>query len=226
MVDRRRQVGAGEQPALLPHLDRHRARTDAVQDLPRQRIRHHAERRGVQHQGCGVGRREAVVQPVRPEIRDRRHVDHQLARSSRAGWSAAKAFRTSRADAGPCTAGLEQSAGRRSLTRIAALICFGARRTKPPRPMPGWYVIPRMRLGHPAVKLPIANVRWCPMAPARAAVLPVENPAKTDIFAPIATFQRTRAAANPDIDENRSLPYKPRNCPRWPGSTGGGSFGP
>ena len=29
-----------------------------------------------------------------------------------------------------------------------------------------------------------------------------------------------------NIDENRSLPYKPRNCPRWPGLTGGGSFGP
>jgi len=27
------------------------------------------------------------------------------------------------------------------------------------------------------------------------------------------------------IDENRSLPYKPANCPRWPGLTGGGSFG-
>ena len=37
-----------------------------------------------------------------------------------------------------------------------------------------------------------------------------KNTAKTDIFAPIATFQRTRAAATPDIDENRSLPYKPR----------------
>ena len=37
-----------------------------------------------------------------------------------------------------------------------------------------------------------------------------KNPAKTDIFAPIATFQRTDAAAPRDIDENRSLPYKPR----------------
>ena len=55
-------------------------------------------------------------------------------------------------------------------------------------------------------------------------LLAPKNPAKTDIFAPIATFQRTADAAAPDIDENRSLPYKPRNCPRWPGSTGGGSF--
>ena len=37
-----------------------------------------------------------------------------------------------------------------------------------------------------------------------------KNPAKTDIFAPIATIQRTPGAATPDIDENRSLPYKPR----------------
>jgi large subunit ribosomal protein L34 len=38
----------------------------------------------------------------------------------------------------------------------------------------------------------------------------LKNPAKTDIFAPIATFQRTDIAARRDIDENRSLPYKPR----------------
>ena len=53
----------------------------------------------------------------------------------------------------------------------------------------------------------------------------LKNPAKTDIFAPIATFQRTDIAAPRDIDENRGLPYKPRNCPRWPGLPGGGSFG-
>src|SRR6476620_9592411 len=41
-------------------------------------------------------------------------------------------------------------------------------------------------------------------------LLALKNPAKTDIFAPIATFQRTDAAAPRDIDENRSLPYKPR----------------
>jgi ribosomal protein L34 len=37
-----------------------------------------------------------------------------------------------------------------------------------------------------------------------------KNPAKPEIFASIATFQRTADAAAPDIDENRSLPYKPR----------------
>ena len=47
------------------------------------------------------------------------------------------------------------------------------------------------------------------MAAARRPLAP-KNPVKTDIFAAIATFQRTAAAATPDIDENRSLPYKPR----------------
>ena len=43
MVDRRRQIGAGQQPALLAHLDGDRAGADAGEDLPRQRVRHHAE---------------------------------------------------------------------------------------------------------------------------------------------------------------------------------------
>ena len=42
MVDRIRQIGAGEQTALLTHLDGDRAGADAGQDLPRQRIRDHA----------------------------------------------------------------------------------------------------------------------------------------------------------------------------------------
>ena len=75
VIDRRRQIGAGEQPALLAHLDGDRARADAVEDLPRQRIRHHAERRGIEHQRGGVGRRQPVVEPVDPEIGDRGHVD-------------------------------------------------------------------------------------------------------------------------------------------------------
>ncbi len=37
-----------------------------------------------------------------------------------------------------------------------------------------------------------------------------ENPAKTDIFAPIASFRGTSNAASRNVDENRSLPYKPR----------------
>ena len=77
MIDRRRQIGAGEQPALLPHLDGDRARADAAEDLPRQRIRDHARGCGIQHQRRGVGRRQPVVQPVDPEIGDRGHVDQQ-----------------------------------------------------------------------------------------------------------------------------------------------------
>lgn len=75
VLDRGRQVVAGEQPALLAHLDRDRARIDAFQDLPRQRIGNHAERRRVEHESCGVGCGDTVVQAVDPEIRDRRHVE-------------------------------------------------------------------------------------------------------------------------------------------------------
>jgi hypothetical protein len=77
VIDLRRQIGAGEQPALLPHLDGHRAGADAGEDLPRQRFRDHAGRGRIQHQGCGIGRRQLVVEPVDPEIGDRGHVDHE-----------------------------------------------------------------------------------------------------------------------------------------------------
>ena len=101
-----------------------------------------------------------------------------------------------------------RSAGRRSLTRISALISsvfeLAGHDT-------GLVVtrLPRMRPGPRPVKLPIANVgRFRGLGRRRRLV--AKNPAKTDIFAPIATFQRTAAAATPDIDENGSLPYKPR----------------
>ena len=99
VVDRRRQIGAGQQPALLPHLDGDRARADAVQDLPRQRFRNHAGGRGIQHQRGGIGRRQPVVQPVHAEIGDRGHVDQKSPRSSPAEWSAAAACRTGQAGA-------------------------------------------------------------------------------------------------------------------------------
>src|SRR5882757_9056462 len=85
-----------------------------------------------------------------------------------------------------------------------------------------------MRSASGPVKLPIANVGRFPdlVRSLGASRLPArKNPAKTDIFVPIAPIQRTPIAARRDIDENRGLPYKPRNCPRWPGSSGGGSFG-
>ena len=78
VIDRRRQIGAGQQPALLPHLDGDRARADAVEDLPRQRIRNHARGRGIEHQRRGIRRRQPVVQPVHPEIGDRGHVDQHF----------------------------------------------------------------------------------------------------------------------------------------------------
>src|SRR5438105_6303760 len=37
-----------------------------------------------------------------------------------------------------------------------------------------------------------------------------KNPTKTELFAAIATFQRTRSEASGDVDEKGSLPYKPR----------------
>ncbi len=79
VIDRRRQTCTGQHPALLPHLDGNRPRADAGEDLPRQRIRHHARGCGIQHQGSGVGRRQPFVQPVDPEIGDRGHI-HQNSR--------------------------------------------------------------------------------------------------------------------------------------------------
>src|SRR4029079_5923784 len=81
-----------------------------------------------------------------------------------------------------------------------------------------------MRSASGLVKLPIANVGRFQL-PGRSTFLALKNPAKTDIFVAIAPFQRSPIAARRDIDENRGLPYKPRNCPRWPGTPGGGSFG-
>ena len=74
----RRHIGGGEQAALGAHLHRHRARADAVQDLLRQAFRHHAARRGIEHQRGGVRGGQAVVEPVEPEIGDRRHVDENF----------------------------------------------------------------------------------------------------------------------------------------------------
>jgi ribosomal protein L34 len=60
-----------------------------------------------------------------------------------------------------------------------------------------------------------------------------KTPAKTDIFPPIASFRGTWNAACRNIDENRSLPYKPRQLSamarfdrggsNWAGN---GPFGP
>jgi hypothetical protein len=78
VIDRPRQTGAGQQPALLPHLDRHPAGADAGEDLPRQGFRDHARRGGIEHESGRVRRRQAIVQPVHPEISDRGHIDQHL----------------------------------------------------------------------------------------------------------------------------------------------------
>ena len=102
-------------------------------------------------------------------------------------------------------------------------LSFGARpATKPARPH-GGTLIPRMRFGPRPVKLPIANV--CRFQWSCGRLFVRKNPAKTDIFAPIATFQRSTVATTPDIDENRSLPYKPRQLSAMARLfPGGGSF--
>jgi hypothetical protein len=66
-----------------------------------------------------------------------------------------------------------------------------------------------------------------------AAPVADKNPTKTHIFAPIASFRGTWNAACRNIDENRSLPYKPRQLSamarfdrggsNWAGN---GPFGP
>ena len=56
--------------------------------------------------------------------------------------------------------------------------------------------------------------------------LALKNTANIDIFAPIAPFRRTSVAVSRNIDENRSLPYKPRQLSAMARSDRGGSFGP
>jgi ribosomal protein L34 len=57
-------------------------------------------------------------------------------------------------------------------------------------------------------------------------ILALKNTANIDIFARIVPFRRTSIAASRNIDENRSLPYKPRQLSAMARSDRGGSFGP
>ena len=59
-----------------------------------------------------------------------------------------------------------------------------------------------------------------------AAILTLKKPSEIDIFAPIAPFRGTSNAASRNIDENRSLPYKPRQLSAMARSDRGGSIGP
>jgi hypothetical protein len=53
-----------------------------------------------------------------------------------------------------------------------------------------------------------------------------ENTTNIDIFAAIVPFQRIPSTASDLIDENGSLPYKPRQLSAMARSDRGGSFGP
>ncbi len=150
VIDRRRQTGAGQKPALLPHLDGDRARADAGQDLPRQRIWNHAQGRRVEHQRRGVRRRQPVVQPIDPEIRNRRHVnqnsrDHDQGNGEQQQFAGqAKPARRQR----PRRFGGQLVVGHGH--GICLRICFAALRF-------------RMRFAPEPVKLRIANVRRFPI---------------------------------------------------------------
>jgi ribosomal protein L34 len=60
----------------------------------------------------------------------------------------------------------------------------------------------------------------------RAAILALKNTANIDIFAQISSFRGSENTTSRDIDENGSLPYKPRQLSAMARSDRGGSFGP
>ena len=147
-------------------------------------------------------------------------------RSSRVELSAATACPTGQGVAGPRAAMLEGSAGRQLLTRIAALIsAWSASALKPPRSILTGTVIPRMRLGYRPVKLPIANVPTSPWS-GQAAFSPLKTPRK-QIYSPqLRRFKERLPRQPPTLTKTGRSRISRANCPRWPGSTGGGSFGP
>jgi hypothetical protein len=58
----------------------------------------------------------------------------------------------------------------------------------------------------------------------RAAMLALKNTAEIDIFVQITPFRRTATAASGNIDENRTLPYKPRQLSAMTRFDRGGSI--
>ena len=78
LVDRRRQVGDGQQAALIAHLHRHRSGADAFEDLLGEALRHHAARRGIEHQRGGMRGGQPVVEPIEAEIGDRWNIDQDF----------------------------------------------------------------------------------------------------------------------------------------------------
>jgi hypothetical protein len=78
VADRGWHLRGREQAALLTHLHRHGPGADALQDLARDRVRHHAVGGGLEHQRRGIGGGQAVVEPVQAKVGDRRHIDQHL----------------------------------------------------------------------------------------------------------------------------------------------------
>ncbi len=173
------------------------------------RIRHHSGGGGIQHQRRGIGGRQAVIEPVHPEVGDRRHVDQEPG-DHRPGNRQQQSLPDSPSRRSAWAAAAARSPDRQLEPQDKALFGLGVGRCGPaPKP----------------VKLRIANVGGSPNAP--KAPLTVKNPAKTVIFAPIATFRRSLFATPCDIDENWALPYKPRQLSAMARFlTGGSSLGP
>ena len=224
MVDRRRQIGAGEQPALLPHLDRHRPRADAGQDLPRQRIRHHAGGRGIEHQRRGIGRRQAVVEPVHPEIRDRGHIDQDAGdhhqRDGQQQQLAGQAEPARRLRPRRCRFGCSSVTD----TISAFEICLDdqARRISL-----GWQSALTIRMRAAPDRSNYGSLMSAGSSHCRAAILALKNTAKIRyIRANCDVSKKPRLRHPRNIDENRSLPYKPRQLSAMARSDRGGSFGP
>src|SRR5476651_1263459 len=80
-----------------------------------------------------------------------------------------------------------------------------------------------MRFAPKGVKLQFDNVRF--RKSGQAAILALKNTRNVDIFGQIAPFRRTSNVARGLIDENGSLPYKPRQLSAMTRSDRGGSFG-
>ena len=68
LVQRVRDFGDRQQPALVADLHRDRLGADAVEDLARQALRHHAARRGVEHERRRVRGGEAVGSQLRRKL--------------------------------------------------------------------------------------------------------------------------------------------------------------
>jgi hypothetical protein len=85
-----------------------------------------------------------------------------------------------------------------------------------------------MRFAPQPVKLQFDNVGRFPIEHLvrGAGDLVLKNTANTGLFARIAPFQRICGVATGSIDENRSLPYKPRQLSAMARFDRGGSFGP